>query len=161
MEGMDDPQSEDRPPKKEYRKRIYRMCLFENVFIFSMEIKFSPSPTHTQKTATTATKPFSTICIQLCVLNWVFSEIRYDFNEIETRDPFHMIYRFDMWHETSKIVRWYFNQTLFQNLFTCAFYGLLLRKSVTKWIRKEFVLSLEFEKSKSLSIKYPISNTFK
>lgn len=54
----------------------------------------------------------------------------------------------DMW--TSKNVPRYFNQTWFQNLFTCAFYGLLLRKVSQNEFEKKVGFSLKLrEQSKS------------
>lgn len=119
VEEMNDPQSEDRPSKTKKCQRIYRMCLFENVFIFSMEIKNSHHPFSLLNLHSVM---YIKLSISKCVTNSIKS--KHD-------TPFHTWY---IWHvtTTSKNMLYNFNQTLSQCLSTCLLFHWLFKREISQ-----------------------------
>lgn len=119
------------------------MCLFQNVFIFSMEIIL----TFPKK------KPFcfnlhSVMCVKLSIWKYVTISI---ISKHENHSAWYI------WHVTwtSKNVLCHFNQTLFHSLFACVFYRLTVRTLCSLWIQRVA------EREKNLQIQDPISNSSK
>lgn len=121
VEGMNDPQSEDRPPKK-----IRTSTHLLHVFIWKCVYFLHGNQIHTMPARKKSTKPFFTICIQLCVLNWAFgSTFTISMkSKHENHSILHMMYRLDMWHERQKLshgisIKLYFKISLHVHYMNC------------------------------------------